>query len=221
MNKRMLGLLLAAVLLSGLISGLAETVEITPEPDLLATFTYAVVGTPGGPLNMRKAGRLSSPIIAEIPNGATIAVLSRDESWCEVSYNGITAYVTDKYLNFITELPYEQLEKGSFGPAVVALKERMQALGYFRAGAAEMTIDFSITTEDRVKLFEAANGLEPTGIATPELQAFIFWGPAIPYTQPLPTAVYVTVPGATPTPTTTAHASPTPTPTPGFPTKHP
>ena len=71
---------------------------------------------------------------------------------------------------------YSHLEKGAKGNAVTELQKRLKELGFY-----SITIDgdYGNGTVNALKAFEEYNGLEPTGIATVELQAYIFSDDAI------------------------------------------
>lgn len=66
---------------------------------------------------------------------------------------------------------YAQIDSGATGDAVTRLQEKLIELGYL-TGEASGTLDAD--TETALMAFQADNGLEPDGIATPELQALIF-----------------------------------------------
>jgi peptidoglycan hydrolase-like protein with peptidoglycan-binding domain len=67
---------------------------------------------------------------------------------------------------------YVTLQPGDSGAGVLALKARMYALGYFASDHYSDT--YNAVTEERVRLLQKTNGLQETGIATPELQTLIF-----------------------------------------------
>jgi len=68
---------------------------------------------------------------------------------------------------------YEPLKKGDRGSNVLTMKERMQVLGYFKAGA-ELSDAYNDTCVERVKQFQANNGLSVTGIADVETLALLY-----------------------------------------------
>lgn len=68
---------------------------------------------------------------------------------------------------------YQTLKKGSKGSDVLAMKERLQELGYFKKGA-EMSNVYNDTCAERVKQFQKANGLRQTGVADPDTLALLF-----------------------------------------------
>ena len=92
---------------------------------------------------------------------------------------------------------YRTLKNGSEGADVLKLKQAMYWLGYFTT--PNLSNYYNGTTVERVKLLQKNNGLEETGIATPELQELIFSGNCIPSdTAPKPSPV--PTPAPTPIP---------------------
>ena len=73
---------------------------------------------------------------------------------------------------------YTSLSYGNSGEAVVALQTRLQALGYFEGLLGG---NYLARTETAVKLFQAAMGYTPDGVATPALQEMIFSASAPAY----------------------------------------
>ncbi len=78
---------------------------------------------------------------------------------------------------------YKALDVGDEGEQVMALKERLYALGYFTS--KNYSDKYNEVTQKRVKMFQLANGLNDTGIATPETQALLFSGNAVKNPYPL------------------------------------
>ena len=69
------------------------------------------------------------------------------------------------------EVTYEALQKGSKGSNVAALQSRLKELGFLNDIADGV---FGGNTQKAVEAFQDANGLEVTGIATPENQKRLF-----------------------------------------------
>lgn len=69
------------------------------------------------------------------------------------------------------EAQYETLEEGDQGDQVLAVQERLEALGYL---TQEYDGHYGATTADCVKRFQKANGLEETGTADPATQVALF-----------------------------------------------
>ena len=78
----------------------------------------------------------------------------------------------------ICEGEYRTLTTGAYGDDVLTLKNRLKELGYF-SSSATINNKFTDDTASRIKQFEAACGLEETGVATPALQALIFSDDAV------------------------------------------
>ncbi len=84
-------------------------------------------------------------------------------------------YVMTKYLSIMDISQFRSLSLYDSGQDVSLLKEKLQELYYFDT-EADISDSYDSDTEATVKLFQAANGMEETGIASPELQAFVYWG---------------------------------------------
>ena len=82
------------------------------------------------------------------------------------------------------EESYKLLKLGSKGSAVLRLKERMYALGYF--SSEKLFNEFNKTTRERLIELQQKNGLVADGIATPQLQAFIYSDQCLPKDHPDP-----------------------------------
>ena len=95
-----------------------------------------------------------------------------------------------------TSLPYRMLTAGDTGSDVLALKQRMYWLGYFTS-YSNLSESYNAVMTKRIQQFQQRNGLEQTGIATPELQALIYSQSAIPTDntpKPSPTPAPTPVP---------------------------
>lgn len=66
---------------------------------------------------------------------------------------------------------YTELQKGSKGNAVTQLQTRLKEMGFY---SISIDGDYGNGTVNAVKAFEEYNGMEVTGIATAELQDFLF-----------------------------------------------
>lgn len=95
------------------------------------------------------------------------------------------------------EKEYRTLKSGSEGADVLQLKKAMYWLGYFNT--QNVSNYYNATTVERVKQLQKNNGLEETGIATPELQELIYSGNCIP-TDTAPKPSPVPTPAPTPVP---------------------
>ena len=138
----------------------------------------AKVATKKGPLKMRVSASEKSRVTDEIPNGTCILVLQEDDQWCQVSYQEKKGYCKTEFLIILRDadpamLDYRVLQKGDKGEDVVALKQRLQELGYIRTGS-ELTNVYNDVAMERVKLFQKQVGITEDGIASQELQAYLF-----------------------------------------------
>lgn len=98
------------------------------------------------------------------------------------------------------ELEYRTLKPGMKGEDVLAMKNRLHELGYIRT--AKNNEKYTNEIAAIVKKFQLCNGLERTGILTPQEQALLYSDAALPYFE------------VTPSPKPTATPEPTPTPQP-------
>lgn len=62
----------------------------------------AIVTTTGGSLNFRAAAQSGAAVIATIPNGTLLQVISRGTGWTNVLYNGQSGYVMTSFLSFLS-----------------------------------------------------------------------------------------------------------------------
>lgn len=93
------------------------------------------------------------------------------------------------------EEEYRTLDIGSRGEDVTRLKKAMYWLGYFTSD--KVSDEYNDVTARRVIQFQQNNGLEETGIATPEMQQLLYSGNAIG-TDTAPTPSPVPTPAPTP-----------------------
>ncbi len=138
----------------------------------------AKVTTKKGSLKMRETADTNGRVLTEIPNGTCILVLQEDETWCQVSFQDQTGYCKTGFLTLLREadpsmLEYRVLQKGAKGDDVLALKQRLRELGYIRSGS-ELTNAYNDVTAERVILFQRQLGITEDGIASQELQAYLF-----------------------------------------------
>lgn len=139
-----------------------------------AASTYAVVTTTGGSLNLRAEKSTSAKVIDGIANGETLLVTSRGDTWCAVTYNGISGYVMTKYLTFTATPPkpaddtpidpsqYKRtLKKGMVGADVEWVQSRLKTLEY----EVSLTGTYDDQTISAVKHFQSQNGLSTDGLS--------------------------------------------------------
>ena len=150
----------------------------------------AKVMTRKGPLKLRVSASEKGRVTDEIPNGTCILVEQEDEAWCRVSYKNQKGYCKTEFLILYREadlsvLDYRVLKKGDKGEDVLALKKRLQELGYIRDGS-KMTDVYNDVAMERVTLFQRQTGMTEDGIASQELQAYLFSDKAPVCGQTLP-----------------------------------
>ena len=152
----------------------------------------AKVTTKKGALKMRASAGEKSRVLNEIPNGSCLLVLEEDGDGCRVSWRERTGYCRTGFLTLLREadpsmLNYRVLSKGDKGEDVLALKKRLQELGYIRGGS-DLTNVYNDVAAERVTLFQRQAGMTEDGIASQELQAYLFSDKAPVCGQPLPRA---------------------------------
>ena len=183
MRKGLAGLIILMLLFT---AAFPLSVHGEEQPDSIA----AKVSTEKGALKLRKTAGPKGKVIGEIPNGTCILVTKEAEDWCEVSWNGQTGYCKTEFLILyrgadLSLLDYRVLRDGDKGDDVIALKQRLQELGYIRSGAA-LTNRYTQETAQRVILFQRQAGMTEDGVAWQELQAYLFSDKAPTCSQTLP-----------------------------------
>ena len=73
--------------------------EQTPAP----SSETAIVTTSSGTLNLRAEPYSGAPVLRQVPRGVQVQVLSRQNDWTCIEYNGLTGYVMTRYLTFGAE----------------------------------------------------------------------------------------------------------------------
>ena len=150
----------------------------------------AKVTTGKGPLKLRAGASASAAVRTEIPNGTCILVTEETDVWCCVTYEGQSGYCMTKFLTLLREanpdlLNYRILRMGATGDDVLAVKRRLQELGYIRSGS-ELTNVYNDILTERIVLFQHQSGMTEDGIASQELQAYLFSDKAPECNQTLP-----------------------------------
>lgn len=70
------------------------------------------VSTPnGGTLNLRATASSSATILERIPNGTELQVISSNNGWSQVTYNGKEGYVQSSFLVNKTDISKAELQK--------------------------------------------------------------------------------------------------------------
>ncbi|MBR3929850.1 MAG: peptidoglycan-binding protein [Clostridia bacterium] len=82
-----------------------------------------------------------------------------------------------------TAVLYQTLYEGSYGEEVVKLQKRLIQLGYLKGSADGY---YGENTANAVRAFEARYGKVQTGVATPDMQKYLFAGDALKNTSSAP-----------------------------------
>jgi len=163
----------------------------TPQPEVAAIEatenenTATVQVAKNGLLNMRKEASKTSDIISRIRSGSSVQVLSKDEEWTKISFEGKDGYVISEYLVFpqpqtdpvvntqvenTTE--YSPLKLGDRGEDVLNLKKRLYELGYFLT--SKLNDRYMDSTVEAVREFEKRNNLTIDGAADSEMLKLLY-----------------------------------------------
>ena len=153
----------------------------------VATYPFETVTTDS--VNLRKGASTSSTRILTVPKGASITVLSLKGDFLQINYikgkKTYTGYVMARYVDVPAvylggkELDsdaeaqklYTSLSSGSAADSVSVLQDALRELGFYTSASSGV---YDAKTIAAVKAFQAKNGLLQTGIATAELQKFLF-----------------------------------------------
>ena len=100
---------------------------------------------------------------------------------------------------------YRTLKEGMSGEDVVALKLRMFELGYYYSD--NVSDAYNSLMAKRIAWLQQRNGLEETGVATPELQTLIYASDVIP-AEDVPTPAVTPAPTPTPLPVVRVETEP-------------
>ena len=157
-----------------------------------ATVGIAQVTTEKGTLNLRKKPDSKAAILERIPNHSLVRVISEGDIYWQVQYESEIGFAMCSYLTMtdFTEdvLNYRLLYRNNVGDDVLAIKQRLLDLGYYREGS-NMNNVYNETCVERVKMFQRQNGLNEDGIASSAVQTALFASTATVNTEPLPKAV--------------------------------
>ena len=183
MKKAFLAILLAVFCLSCLSPALAES------PASEAEGFVAKVTSGKRALTLREKKGTSKAVV-RVPEGTCLLVVEESPEWCLCEYTGKQGWCRSEYLTFLRDadlaiLNYRVLEKGDAGDDVLALKARLQDLGYIRSGST-LTNVCNDTLVERIILFQRQLGITEDGVVSQELQAYIFSDKAPECTQTLP-----------------------------------
>ncbi len=179
--KRMVTIMCIGILL--LLQGAALAQQEQPDTPV------AQVTTEKGLLNVRKQASELSSIVARLSSGTLVAVLERGDDFCKISFDGKEGYAKTSFLTFVhvppEALSYRLLKKDNSGDEVLALKQRLLELGYYR-DSGTMNNVYNDTCVQRIKIFQRVHGLEEDGVASQMLQYLLFSAEAKANTEVLP-----------------------------------
>ena len=94
-----------------------------PMPPSEGIYLQGVVQTQGGPLNVRSQPGTNFPIVAEIPNGEAVTILSEQNGWYRVvTSNGTYGWVARQFVRFLNATGVVTTQGGNLnmrnGPSV-------------------------------------------------------------------------------------------------------
>lgn len=155
----------------------------TEEDELTGDVEYVnkIAKVNSGDVAMFKKASSNSSIVVKLKKNEKVTWLRTNGSWAEILHsNGQKGYMYKKYLTATDEPAgasmYTQLETGKTGEKVKQMQRRLKELGYFDGTIGG---NYLTKTTAAVKAFQAAIGMEQTGIATVALQELMF-SPAAP-----------------------------------------
>jgi peptidoglycan hydrolase-like protein with peptidoglycan-binding domain len=130
------------------------------------TFAASTATVTASSLNVRSGEGTTYSVVTSIPRDEIVNVISINGSWCKISYNGKTGYVSKNYLKMSqTSAPAASatsLRRGDNNDSVKQLQNDLKKLGYFSGTATGL---YGSITEEAVIKFQKAKGLEADGIA--------------------------------------------------------
>ncbi len=96
-------------------------------------------------LNLRSQATTASSILAQIPNGQTVSIISLHPGWAKVTYCGITGYVSLDYLSVMSaeKLASRNDAVSSKGQAIVELAKKYLGTPYVYGGSSPSGFDCS------------------------------------------------------------------------------
>ncbi len=174
-----------------------ETADAKATPEVVYGYPYQT--TVNAKVNLRESNSQVSKVIRAVPSGASVTVLGETGKYAYMQYGSDVGYARKEYVNMKTVVKptavptatptpvpgsngvgYVTLQRGVEGDAVVALQSALAELGYLNE--AQIDGRYSDLTVSAVMSFQLRNGYPQTGVADPNLQAFIYSG------KPLSTA---------------------------------
>ena len=113
--------------MTSFLSFIATAAPHTPTPTPAAPpagqtpIGVAIVKTTGGTLNLRASASGDAAVLAQIPNTTALQLYTKGNTWCKVSYQGVTGYVMTRYLTIVnaaTQAPATPTPSPTAKPAV-------------------------------------------------------------------------------------------------------
>ena len=157
-------------------------------PPAISTYPYDTVVLQN--VKMRKTAEAEGEVIRMLLEGSLVEVTGRTSNgFAKVKVDGKTGYVVETHINLAnipapapeptaTPVPgsdrYETLSVGSSGNAVTSLQSALAELGYL--DEKEVDGKFGANTEKALLTFQKRNGLDRSGVATPDLQLLMYEG---------------------------------------------
>lgn len=177
---------LVLLCLCGVLCAGTSTAE---EQDSVTYVAVAEVTTEKGSLNLRKKPASNATILARIPNHTLLKVIAMEDAYWQVEYNGTTGYVASSFVTktdyTVDTMEYRELSRNQYGDEVLAMKQRLLELGYYRTGSNFSNI-YNSTCVQRVKMFQRQNGLQEDGIATIATLVALYASSAVVNAEDLP-----------------------------------
>ncbi|MDR3051301.1 MAG: peptidoglycan-binding protein [Oscillospiraceae bacterium] len=147
--------------------------------------------------NLRAGAGTNTPVRSVLPGGAQVSLLGWEGDWYIVAYGQTTGYIRQDLLltgqqgapappaSSSPASTARTLRYGAKGDDVLALQQRLVALGY---GPLNPTGSYMTNTVACVKAFQRTNRLGADGIAGPKTLAALYAETGVPATTPPPAA---------------------------------
>jgi uncharacterized protein YgiM (DUF1202 family) len=123
-----------------------ETTQTEAQTDSVAEAGAYRVDADGVHLNLRASGDTDADILAQIPDESEVFVISADDTWANVSWNGIVGYCKTEYLTQVI------IEAEQSTDTITSIDDAFVTL------YGDVNLDGSITMNDVVLLHKALAG---------------------------------------------------------------
>ena len=113
-----------------LLPSMDGTPDDMDEPTSDAQMAVVTLSNPLDSLNLRSEASTSSSILAQMPHGTQVTLLSYGSAWSRVQYGTLSGYVKNEYLSVMDDGEQEEAPSvsGGKGSATVALSDESQTL---------------------------------------------------------------------------------------------